>query len=106
MFPVGNQQSAPFVHPHDAAAEGVQQVVQFLADRPAGAVESGSVTLKGIGPIEEQHVQVDVQVQGRAETLDQGDRAGTRTGSHGEARMADISMPDLAHSAVPAWTVS
>jgi hypothetical protein len=38
--------------------------------------------------------------------LDQGDRAGTRTGSHGEARMADISMPDLAHSAVPAWTVS
>jgi hypothetical protein len=38
--------------------------------------------------------------------LDQGDRAGTRTGSHDEARIANISMPDLAHSVVPAWTVS
>ena len=55
---VGNQQAASFQHPHDAAAEGVEQVVQFFADRPAGAVKGRPITGKGVGAVQEQHVQV------------------------------------------------
>jgi hypothetical protein len=42
-----------------------------VKDRPLAA--------KGVGPVQEQHVQVGIQVQGRAEALDQSDRAATGT---------------------------
>jgi hypothetical protein len=32
---IGDQQAAACQHPHDAVAEGVEQAVQFIADRPA-----------------------------------------------------------------------
>jgi hypothetical protein len=38
-------------------------------------VEGGTPAAKDIGAVQEQHVQVGIQVQGRAEALDQGDRA-------------------------------
>jgi hypothetical protein len=67
MLRIGNQQSAAFQHAHDAAAEGIEKLVQLVVVGPAGAVEGGTPA--------EQHVQVGIQVQGRAEALDQGDRA-------------------------------
>jgi hypothetical protein len=37
---IGDQQAAPFQHPHDAPAEGVKQPSQFGVVRSARAVES------------------------------------------------------------------
>ena len=41
------------------------------------------------GAIHEEHVQVDVEVQRRAEALDEGDGAGARTGAHAQSGAAD-----------------
>ena len=75
MLRIGNQQSAAFQHAHDAAAEGIEKLVQLVVVGPAGAVEGGTPAAKDRGAVQEQHVQVGIQVQGRAEALDQGDRA-------------------------------
>jgi len=48
---------------------------------PAGAVKGRLITGKGIFAVQEQHVQVDVQVEGRAEAVDQGDRTCAGAGS-------------------------
>ena len=61
MLRVGNQQAAAFQRLHHAVAEGVEQVVQFFADRPVGVVKGRPTTRKIIGAVQEQHVQVDVQ---------------------------------------------
>ena len=52
------------------------QAIEFIADGAAGAVEDSPPPAKSIGPVQDRHVQVGIQVQGRAEALDQGDRAG------------------------------
>jgi len=77
---------AAFQYPHDAAAEGVEQTVQFLGGRLPGTMKGGPITGEGLGAFQKQHVQVNIQIQGRAEALDQGNCAGTCIGSHGEAR--------------------
>ena len=82
---VGDQQAAAFQHAHDTPAEGVEQAVQFLAARPVGAVKGRPATGKVIGAVEEQHVQVNVQIECRTEALDQRDSAGACTGGHGKA---------------------
>ncbi len=76
---VGDQQAAAFQHPYDAAGEGIEQVIEFLTGGPAGAVKDGPLAAKSIGAVQEQHVQVDVEVERRAETLDQGDRRSARS---------------------------
>ncbi|MDH3925927.1 MAG: hypothetical protein OET41_15130, partial [Xanthomonadales bacterium] len=63
VFRVGNQQAAAFEHAHDAFTQDVEQSVQFLACRRAGAMKGGSITGEGVGAIQEQNVQVNVQVE-------------------------------------------
>ena len=55
----------------------------------AGAVETDLVASKPVGPIQEQQVEVGIEVQGRAETLDQGDGSCLRTRGHCESRPSD-----------------
>jgi hypothetical protein len=40
-------------------------------------MKSTATTTEGLGPIKEQHVQVNIQVQRGAEALDQGNGAST-----------------------------
>jgi len=47
-------------------------------------MEARFTATESIRPVQEQHVQVGVQVQGRAKTLDQSDRSRPGTASHGE----------------------
>jgi hypothetical protein len=44
--------------PHDAPAEGVEQLVQLAAIESAQAVEVGPVAMKDTGSVQEQPVQV------------------------------------------------
>jgi hypothetical protein len=55
--------------------EAIQQTLEGLCLRRANSTESRSVLLQGIDPIQNQHMQVDVQVQGGAEPLDQGNNS-------------------------------
>ena len=44
VFRVGNQQAAAFQHAHDAAAEGIEQVIESFTGRRAGAVKGRQAT--------------------------------------------------------------
>ena len=49
-------------------------------------MKSRSVLLQRIDPIQNQHVQVDVQIECTAETLDQGDNTGSGAAAGSEPR--------------------
>lgn len=59
----------------------MQQLHQVIPLRAPGPVKSRPAAIEEIDPIQEQHMKVRVQVQRRAEALDQGDR--TRPGLRG-----------------------
>jgi len=59
----------------DPVDEAIQQTIEGLCLRRANSMESRSILLQGTDPIQNQHMQVDVQVQGGAEPLDQGDNS-------------------------------
>ena len=69
MFGVGDQQPAAFQHAHDTGAEAVEQAIESIAGRPAGAVKDCPIAAKGVSAVQEQHMQVGVQVEGRAKAL-------------------------------------
>ena len=92
MLGIGGQQTTAFQCPHGTAADGVEQVVQLVADRASGAVKGGAATGEGIGTVQQQ----DVQVQDRAEALGQGDRAGAGAGSHGMSRVTNHKGREVA----------
>ena len=71
----------------DTTAEGVAQVVQFLADKAVGVVEGQPVNSAGIDADQKEHVQLHVQVESRAKALDQGDRAGKGVGRQGTSQL-------------------
>jgi hypothetical protein len=48
-------------------------------------VKDRPITGKGIGAVQKQHLQVDVQVEGGAEALDQGDRTGAGAAARAKA---------------------
>jgi hypothetical protein len=55
----------------------MDQLREFIAGRRLDPPQPrGSPDPVDVGPIEEQHVEVDIQVQGTAEALDQRDGAG------------------------------
>jgi hypothetical protein len=56
-------------------------------------MKSSAAPAEGVGPIEEQHVQVNIQVQRRAEALDQRDRPGSGTRGDLQARLLHPSGP-------------
>lgn len=69
------QDPPPFQEAGHPPADGMEQVVELLDGRGWRATEAvvAGIVLY-IHPVQKQHVEMDVQVQGRAEALDQGDR--------------------------------
>ena len=57
-------------------------------------MKSGPVAAEAVRTIQEQHVQVDIEVQSRAEALDQGDCAAAGAGGHGQAGLANHERRD------------
>ena len=55
-----------------------------------------SLAAKDVGAVQEQHVQVGVKVRGRAEALNQGDRAGPGAGRDGQAGVLHHECRDTA----------
>ena len=49
----------------------------------------GPFIVERVDAIDEEHVQVDVEVQRRAESLDEGDGSGAGTGAHAQSGVAD-----------------
>ena len=78
---VADQQSLPFEGAGDAGGDGAQQALEFRLGRGAATVQAGPFIVERVDAIHEEHVQVDVDVQRRAESLDEGDGSGTRTGA-------------------------
>lgn len=81
------QNPAPFQKARHPLADHLEQVVKLFDGGRRGVAEGvvAEVVLS-IHAIEKQHVKMDVQVQGRAEALDQRDRPGGRLLS-GEASL-------------------
>ncbi len=47
----------------DAPDESVEQVRELLPGRCGGTVEAGVSALEGVGAVQDQHVQVDVEIE-------------------------------------------
>ena len=73
---VADQQSLPFEGAGDTGGDGVEQALEFGLGRCGDAVETGRFVIERVGAVDEEHVQVGVEVQRRAEALDEGDRSG------------------------------
>ena len=86
---VANQQSLPFEGAGDAGGDGVEQALEFRLGRGAATVQAGPFIVERVDAIDEEHVQVDVEVQRRAESLDEGDGSGAGTGAHAQSGVAD-----------------
>jgi hypothetical protein len=69
---------------------------ELSGDRWARAMEHGRAAPERVRPIPEQHVQVRIEVERRAETLNQRHCAGPGTGSHGMAGAPDQKARDAA----------
>ena len=65
----------------DAGGDGMKQALEFAMGRCSDAVETGRFVIERVGAVDEEHVQVGVEVQRRAEALDEGDGAGARAGA-------------------------
>ena len=71
------QDPPPFQEAGHPPADGMEQVVELFDGRGWRATEAvvAGIVLY-IHPVQKQHVEMDVQIQGRAEALDQSDRPG------------------------------
>ena len=76
IFRLRNQQAAPFQQTYNTPAEGVEQLCQFIAGGTAGAVKGGLAAGESVSAVQEQHVQVHIQIEGRAKTLNECHRSG------------------------------
>ena len=56
-----------------AGGDGVEQALEFGLGRCGDAVETGRFVIERVGAADEEHVQVGVEIQRRAEALDEGD---------------------------------
>ena len=79
----------PFEGAGDAGGDGVEQALEFRLGRGAATVQAGPFIVERVDAIDEEHVQVDVEVQRRAESLDEGDGSGAGTGAHAQSGVAD-----------------
>jgi len=59
----------------EALDQAIQQAFEALPVRRTDAMEARPATIPAVDPIEHQHVQVHIQVQRAAESLDEGDDA-------------------------------
>ena len=73
---VANQQTLPFEGAGCAGGDGVEQALEFGLGRCGDAVEAGRFVIERVGAVDEEHVQVGVEIQRRAESLDEGDGSG------------------------------
>ena len=86
---VADQQSLAFEGAGCAGGDGAQQALEFRLSRSGGTVEAGPFIVERVDAIHEEHVQVGVEVQRRAESLDEGDGAGAGTGAYAQSGAAD-----------------
>ena len=91
---VADQQSLAFEGAADAGGDGAQQALEFRLGRGAATVQAGPFLFERVGAVDEEHVQVGVEVQRRAESLDKGDGSGARTGAHAQSGAADEECGD------------
>lgn len=89
MLRVGDQQATSLQHPDDALAQCVEQPGQFGICRLPGSPIGWVTPAANLSPVEEQHVQMDVRVQRRSETLIQCHSPGPGTGADSEPRLLD-----------------
>ena len=82
----------------DAHGDGVAQALEFRLGRGAATVQAWPFLFERVDAADEEHVQEDVEVQRRAESLDEGDGSGTRTGANHCARQAINSPASSARS--------
>ena len=80
-FFVAGQQSLPLEGAGDAGGDGVEQALELGLGRCGDAVETRRFAVERVGAVDEEHVQVGVEVQRRAEALDEGDGSGARAGA-------------------------
>lgn len=91
---IPRQRPLPFQVAADAPGKGLGQLRELGAGRCLHPTEAQrAIRTLDIDPVEEQHVEVQVQIQRAAETLDQGDRAGLRRLPR-EARLLDQVRSD------------
>jgi len=68
-------QATPFDDTRDAANHAIQHSFEFLVRRRRSGVKTqGSIILWQVGAVEDQRMEMDVQVECSAESLDEGDR--------------------------------
>ena len=75
--------------PESGAGDGVEQALEFGLGRCSDAVDTGRFVFERVGAVDEEHLQMDVEVRRRAESLDEGDGAGAGTGAHAQSGAAD-----------------
>ena len=82
------QQPLLFQSAGDTGGDGVEQALEFGLCRCGDAVETGRFVIERVGAVDEEHVQVGVEVQRRAEALDEGDGASAGAGVHAQSGAA------------------
>ena len=68
---------------HHAADDAMQKFLQMLTVRRINLMETRSVALQRIDPVQDDHVQVDVKVQRTAKALNEGHHASPGPGCTG-----------------------
>ena len=91
---VTEQQSLFLERAGDAGGDGAQQALGFRPGRGAATVQAGPFIVERVDAVDDEHVQVDVEIQRRAEALDEGDGSGARTGAHAQSGAADEESGD------------
>ena len=86
---IAQQQPLVFQGAGDAGGDGAEQTLEFGLRRCSDAVEAGLLVFERVGAIDEEHVQVDVEVQRRTDALDEGHGAGAGAGAHAQPGAAD-----------------
>ena len=82
---VTEQQSLLLEGAGDAGGDGVEQALEFRLGRGGDTVEAGPFLFERVDAVDDEHVQVDVEVQRRTEALDEGDGSGAGTGAHAQS---------------------
>ena len=88
LFGVFDEQPVAGEPADDALDETIEQVLEGLRVRWRDAMESGAVLFHGVDAVQDQHVQMDVQIECAAETLDQRDDSGSGARGGHEPRSA------------------
>ena len=65
----------------DPGGDGVEQALEFGLGRSGDTVDTGRFVIERVGAVDEEHVQMGVEVQRRAEALDEGDGSGAGAGA-------------------------